>query len=60
MPPTISIAEAATQLGCHPDTVRRMIAAGTLPAFRVGPRLIRLKQEDVAAVARPLATASAR
>jgi excisionase family DNA binding protein len=58
--PNLTISEAAEQLGVHEDTVRRMIAAGRLPAFRVGARLIRVKSEDVAAVARPLATAASR
>jgi excisionase family DNA binding protein len=60
MPPELTLAEAASQLGVHTKTVRRLIAAGRLPAYRVGPRLIRLKSEDVAAVARPLATAATR
>lgn len=58
--PDLTIAGAAEALGVHPNTVRRMVARGELPAFRVGPRLLRLRAEDVAAVARPLATAGNR
>jgi excisionase family DNA binding protein len=35
-------AEAAEQLRMSTDTVLRLIAAGTLPAIRVSPRLIRI------------------
>lgn len=31
-----TVAELAARWNCHPETVRRMIAAGTLEAFRVG------------------------
>jgi excisionase family DNA binding protein len=35
-------AEAATVLRVSTDTVLRLISAGTLPAIRVSPRLIRI------------------
>lgn len=38
---TVSLAQAAEILGCHPETVRRMHRAGRLPGHRVG-RAIRI------------------
>ncbi len=35
-------AEAASELRVSTDTVLRLIAAGTLPAIRVSPRVIRI------------------
>jgi excisionase family DNA binding protein len=34
--PTIGLEEAAKLLRCHPDTVRKMAAAGELPGTKVG------------------------
>ena len=56
--PPLTIVEAAEAFGVHPKTVRRWIAAGRLPAYRVGPKLLRVNAADVAALARPLATAA--
>ena len=47
--PDLSIADAAALMGCNPLTVRRRIADGSLPAFRVGG-LIRIRRDDVAAL----------
>jgi excisionase family DNA binding protein len=38
--PVVQLPEAATRLGVSLKTVRRMIARGTLPCFRVGSRLV--------------------
>lgn len=62
MPPTtahapqpLSIAQAAERAGVSPDTIRRRIADGTLPAYRVGPKLIRVDAADVdARLRRPI------
>lgn len=35
-PLVVTVREAAEALGCHRDTVRRLIRSGELPAFRVG------------------------
>ncbi len=56
-PPAMSVRQAADALDCHSNTVRRYIARGRLPAYRVGPKLLRVRAEDVAALARPLVTA---
>ena len=46
-----SLAQAAQRTGLSTRTLRRRIAAGLLPAFVSGRRTIRLKVEDVEAVA---------
>lgn len=53
-----TIAEAASLLRVSVSTIWRRIDAGTLPAYRVGDRRIRIKKSDLAKVARPFATAS--
>jgi excisionase family DNA binding protein len=54
-----SIQRTAYYLGTSQDTVRRMIAEGRLPAFRVGAHLIRIKAADVEALLRPIPTVAA-
>ena len=46
----VTIAVAATYLGVSTMTIRRRIADGTLPAFRTGPRLIRVDLDDLGQV----------
>jgi excisionase family DNA binding protein len=53
----MSIADAARMLNCSTKTVRRLIAAGRLTGYRVGPRLIRLDPDEVAAQLDPIPTA---
>lgn len=43
----VTLAQAADILGQSVKTVRRRISDGTLPAYRVGPRSIRLRIEDL-------------
>lgn len=50
----VSQAEAAEYLGITDRTLRRMIAAGRLPAYRLGPRLMRIDQADLDALMRPI------
>lgn len=57
--PFYTVAEAARLLAVNPSTVWRWIAAGRLPAHRVGQKALRIKREDVAALSRP-ATRRAR
>ncbi len=45
--PEYSIAEAAQHKSVHPNTIRNWIAAGILPAVRIGPRLIRIRLSDL-------------
>src|SRR5262245_26712245 len=51
--PFYSIAEAAIVLGVSPSTVWRWIDAGRLPAYRVGPRSIRIRRGDLHATIQP-------
>ena len=46
----VSVDDAAEQLQVNPKTIRRYVAAGRLPAYRTGPRLIRVCQDDVDAL----------
>ncbi len=55
-----TIAEAASRLGVHRDTIRRRIAAGRLTAYRDGARIIRLDRSEVDGILRPIPTAAAR
>jgi excisionase family DNA binding protein len=54
---TISQADAAARLHVSVKTIRRRIAEGTLTAYRVGPKLIRLDPAEVDALLRPIPTA---
>ncbi len=58
-PRYVSIEEAANALDVSTRTIRRHIAAGTLEARRVGPRLIRIPEHALASVGRPLTVAAA-
>jgi len=49
----ISLTQAAESLDVNPRTIRRWIAAGRLPAYRVGPRLVKVDPADLAALVRP-------
>jgi excisionase family DNA binding protein len=57
--PDLSLAEAASVLGVNVKTVRRAIAEGRLPAYRVG-KLIRVRSEDVAGLFTRIPTAGIR
>ncbi len=63
MPQTIaprqfeSLAHAAQRTGLSTRTLRRRISAGTLTAYRSGPRVIRLNPADVDRLMVPIPTA---
>lgn len=44
----LDIKGVAAHFGVHPITVRRWIAAGLLPAHRVGRKLVRVYEKDLA------------
>ena len=49
------IREAAEQCACSPYTIRRAIAKGELPAYRLGSsRVIRIKPRDLEKFMRPV------
>jgi excisionase family DNA binding protein len=50
----ITLAEAADRLSVSVRTVRRLIAYGYLAGYRVGPRVLRVHADDVAAAVRRL------
>lgn len=52
----LTIESAAEMLAVHPRTIRRYIAAGDLPAYRIGPRQIRVRHDDVTALLSPIPT----
>lgn len=51
----ISVSDAAAMTGVCSKTIRRWIADGRLPAYRVGPKLIRVDIDDLAALLTPVA-----
>lgn len=52
-----SLESAAERWDLNPRTIRRMIARGQIPAFRVGgERLLRVDPDDVDAAMRPIPT----
>lgn len=48
----LSQKEAADYYGVSEFTIRRWIAAGSLPAYRIGKSTIRIKADDLVALAR--------
>jgi excisionase family DNA binding protein len=42
-----SVASLAEHWGCSDDTVYALIRSGTLPHFKLGGRLYRIRQDDV-------------
>ena len=57
IPVYLSLEEAAECLSVSVKTIRRWIAAGTLPAYRCGNRAIRIKLEDLEATPRQIPSA---
>jgi excisionase family DNA binding protein len=53
----VSLAEAAEWAGVCERTLRRRIADGTLTAYRLGPRLIRIDLTELGALLREIPTA---
>ncbi len=45
----LRIPDAAERAAVSEPTIRRAIAAGKLQAYRVGPRMVRVRAEDVEA-----------
>lgn len=55
----LTTAQAADYLHVHPETVRRRIRSGDLPAYRVGPRgHLGVRREDLDAYVRPYTAAA--
>jgi excisionase family DNA binding protein len=43
----LTIAQVAEKLGVHKNSVRNWISEGLLPAYRVGPRTVRIRLTDL-------------
>lgn len=52
-----TIQDAADRIGVSTKTIRRKIADGSLPAYRLGTSIIRLRSDDVEGLLRPIPTA---
>lgn len=50
----VTIEAAAEHLNVTPMTIRRWISDGILPAYRFGPRILRIALEDIDAIAKPV------
>lgn len=53
----LTLQEVAAIKRCSLKSIRRRVADGTLPAYRLGPRLIRVKPEDLDRLDRRIPTA---
>lgn len=53
----LTIQQAAEAIGVTDKTIRRRISEGTLLAYRVGPRAIRVDRDSLLTLARPLGAA---
>lgn len=49
-----SLTRAAARTGISVRTLRRRVADGSLPAYRTGPRMIRVRSSDVDRLMRPI------
>jgi excisionase family DNA binding protein len=49
----LTIRHAAEYWGCSETTVRNRIKEGLLKAVRMGPRMIRIRREDLDAILQP-------
>lgn len=45
-----TLQEAAEYWSCHERTIRRHIAAGNLTGYRLGPRMLRVDLDELAAL----------
>ena len=51
----LSLESAAAYLDVDPVTIRRYIGRGIIPGFRVGLKLLRVRQADLDALVQPVA-----
>jgi excisionase family DNA binding protein len=51
--------DAADYAKCHPRTIRRRIADGSLTGYRMGPRLIRVDLNELDSLLSPIPTMGA-
>lgn len=55
-PARLSLVEGAAYAGVSTRTLRRYIAAGLLPGYRLGPRLVQVDPADLDRLARRIPT----
>ncbi|MBN9611004.1 MAG: hypothetical protein BGO26_16700 [Actinobacteria bacterium 69-20] len=58
VPRYVSIEIAAEMLGVTVRSIRRWIADGTIPASRIGSKVVRIREDDLLAAMRPIPAAS--
>ena len=51
--PYISMTQTAELLGCTTRTIRQMVADGRLRAYRLGPKFVRLRSDEVLGALQP-------
>jgi excisionase family DNA binding protein len=56
LPVLLTMDQAAEHLGVTVRTIRNYVASGALPAYRLGPRGVRVREADVEALLRPIPT----
>lgn len=49
----LPLQQAAEETACSVGTLRNLITRGDLPAYRFGPRMIRVRRSDLEAVLQP-------
>ena len=49
----LTIPEAAAALKVSPVTIARWLKQGRLPAYRMGPRAVRIRRDDLTEVLKP-------
>jgi excisionase family DNA binding protein len=54
----VSIAEAAAYLGVNVRTVRNMLYDGRLKAYKLGPRIVRIRLSDIDTALEPYTEAA--
>ena len=50
----VTVERAAEYADCAPRTIRRYVAAGLIPGYRMGPRLVRVDLAELDAMLRPI------
>lgn len=53
----VKIAQAAEYADVHPLTIRRWIAAGRIPGYRLGPKLLKVDLNELEAMLEPIPAA---
>jgi excisionase family DNA binding protein len=54
----VSIAEAAAYLGVNVRGIRNMLTDGRLKAYKLGPRIVRIRLSDIDAALQPYTEAA--